>query len=53
MRVVFGNPIEAETWLGDVIWFSRDDKHWHHASATTTKLVIQERLDGKTIDWIE
>ncbi len=40
---------------GDVIWFPPDEKHWHGATATTamTHIAIQERLDGKTADWME
>ena len=31
------------------------EKHWHGAKATTamTHIAIQERLDGKTADWME
>jgi len=47
-------PIE-EIRPGDVIWFPPGEKHWHGASATTamTHIAIQERLDGKTVDWME
>ena len=40
---------------GDVIWIPPGEKHWHGASATTamTHLAIQERLDGKAVDWME
>jgi quercetin dioxygenase-like cupin family protein len=40
---------------GDVIWFAPGEKHWHGATATTamTHIAIQERLDGKTVDWME
>ena len=40
---------------GDVIWFSPGEKHWHGAAPTTamTHIAIQERLDGKTVDWME
>jgi quercetin dioxygenase-like cupin family protein len=40
---------------GDVIWFAPGEKHWHGASPTTamTHIAIQERLDGKTVDWLE
>src|SRR6266699_1971274 len=50
----WGSPIE-EIRLGDVIWFPPDEKHWHGATATTamTHIAIQERLDGKTADWME
>ena len=50
----WGGPIE-EIHPGDVIWFSPGEKHWHGASPTTamTHIAIQERLDGKTVDWME
>ncbi len=40
---------------GDVIWFPPGEKHWHGAAPTTamTHIAIQERLDGKTVDWME
>ena len=50
----WGGPIE-EIRPGDVIWFPPGEKHWHGAAATTamTHIAIQERLDGKTVDWME
>ena len=50
----WGGPIE-EIRLGDVVWFGPGEKHWHGATATTgmTHIAIQERLDGKTVDWME
>jgi len=49
-----GGPIE-EIRPGDVIWFAPGEKHWHGASPTTamTHIAIQEKLDGKTVDWME
>lgn len=40
---------------GDVVWFAPGEKHWHGASPTTamTHIAIQERLDGKPVDWME
>jgi quercetin dioxygenase-like cupin family protein len=40
---------------GDVIWFPPGEKHWHGASPTTamTHIAIQEKLDGKAVDWME
>jgi quercetin dioxygenase-like cupin family protein len=40
---------------GDVVWFAPGEKHWHGASPTTamTHIAIQERLDGKAVDWME
>jgi quercetin dioxygenase-like cupin family protein len=47
-------PIE-EIRPGDVISFAPGEKHWHGAAPTTamTHIAIQERLDGKTVDWME
>ena len=47
-------PIE-EIRPGDVIWFSPGEKHWHGASPTAamTHFAIQEKLDGKTVEWLE
>ena len=40
---------------GDVVWFSPGEKHWHGATATTamTHIAIQEKLDGKAVEWME
>ncbi|WNR46943.1 (R)-mandelonitrile lyase [Paenibacillus roseipurpureus] len=50
----WGGQIE-EINPGDVVWFPPGEKHWHGASPTTamTHIAIQERLDGKTVDWME
>lgn len=50
----WGGALE-EIRPGDVIWFAPDEKHWHGATATTgmTHIAIQERLDGRTVDWME
>ena len=50
----WGGPTE-DIRPGDVIWFSPGEKHWHGASPTTavTHIAIQERLDGKAVDWME
>src|SRR5437867_9255032 len=47
-------PIE-EIRPGDVVSITPGEKHWHGAKATTamTHIAIQERLDGKTADWME
>lgn len=49
-----GGPIE-EIRTGDVVWFPPGEKHWHGASPTVamTHIAIQERLDGKAVDWME
>jgi quercetin dioxygenase-like cupin family protein len=38
-----------------VVWFSPGEKHWHGATLTIaiTHFAIQEKLDGKVVDWIE
>lgn len=49
-----GGPVE-EIRPGDVIWFSPGEKHWHGAAPTTamTHIAIQEKKDGKVVDWME
>src|SRR6266480_6905052 len=49
-----GGPIE-EIRPGDVAWFSPGEKHWHGATPTTamTHIAIQEKLDGKVVEWME
>ena len=49
-----GGPIEA-IHPGDVVWFAPGEKHWHGAAPTTamSHIAIQERLDGKAVDWME
>jgi quercetin dioxygenase-like cupin family protein len=50
----WGGPLE-EIRPGDVVWFAPGEKHWHGAALTTamTHIAIQERLDGKAVDWME
>ena len=49
-----GGPIE-EIRPGDVVWFAPREKHWHGASPATamTHIAVQERLDGKAVEWLE
>jgi len=49
-----GGPIE-EIRPGDIVWFPPGEKHWHGAAPTTamTHIAIQERLNGKAVDWME
>ena len=49
-----GGAVE-ELRPGDVVWFAPGEKHWHGASPTTamTHIAIQERLDGKAVEWME
>lgn len=50
----WGGAIE-EIHPGDVILIAPGEKHWHGATPTTamTHIAIQERLDGKVVDWME
>ncbi|QEG30238.1 hypothetical protein GobsT_50410 [Gemmata obscuriglobus] len=50
----WGGPKE-ELRTGDVIWFPPGEKHWHGATETSamTHIAIQEKLDGKTAEWLE
>ena len=50
----WGGPVE-EIRPGDVVWIPPAEKHWHGASPTTamTHIAIQEKKDGKTVDWME
>jgi quercetin dioxygenase-like cupin family protein len=50
----WAGPIE-DIHPGDVIWFPPGEKHWHGATPTTamTHIAIQEKLDGKNVDWLE
>jgi quercetin dioxygenase-like cupin family protein len=50
----WGGEIE-EIRPGDVIWFAPGEKHWHGAAPMTamTHIAIQEKLDGKTVNWLE
>ena len=49
-----GGPVE-EIRPGDVVWFAPGEKHWHGASPTTamSHIAVQEKLDGKAVDWME
>ena len=50
----WGGPVE-EIRPGDVIWFEPAEKHWHGARPATavTHIAIQEKLDGRVVDWME
>ncbi|MCH4816629.1 MAG: cupin domain-containing protein [Saccharolobus sp.] len=60
--VIYGTGL-IQTWgspprkikAGDVIWTPPNVKHWHGATATTamTHIAIQEKLNGKTVEWLE
>ena len=49
-----GGPVE-EIRPSDIVWVAPGEKHWHGATATTavTHIAIQERLEGKAVDWLE
>ena len=49
-----GGPVE-EIRPGDVVWFAPGEKHWHGASASTamSHMAVQEKLDGKNVEWME
>ena len=49
-----GGPVE-DIRPGDVVRFAPGEKHWHGATASTgmSHIAIQEKLDGKTVDWME
>ena len=49
-----GGPVE-EIRPGDVISFAPDEKHWHGAAPATgmTHIALQEKLDGKVVDWMD
>jgi len=50
----WGGAVE-EIHPGDVVWFAPGEKHWHGATPATaiTHIAIQERLDGKAVEWME
>jgi quercetin dioxygenase-like cupin family protein len=50
----WGGPRE-EIRPGDVIWFPPGEKHWHGGTSTTamTHIAVQEKLDGKVVEWME
>ena len=50
----WGDAID-EIRPGDVVWIPAGQKHWHGASPTSsmTHIAIAERLDGKSVDWME
>ena len=50
----WGEPIQ-EIRPGDVVQIPPGLKHWHGATATTsmTHIALQEKLDGKNVDWME
>ena len=51
---LWGGKIE-EIRPGDVVSISPGEKHWHGATPITamTHIAVHERLDGKTVSWME
>ncbi len=51
---LWGGPIQ-EIRPGDVVWIAPGEKHWHGAAPTTamTHIAMQEKLDGKAVEWLE
>jgi quercetin dioxygenase-like cupin family protein len=49
-----GRPVE-EIRPGDVVWFAPGERHWHGATRNTgmTHIAIQEKLNGKVVEWME
>lgn len=49
-----GGPVQ-EISVGDAVWFSPGEKHWHGAAADSamTHIAIHEKLNGETADWLE
>lgn len=49
-----GGPIE-EIRPGDVVLIAPGEKHWHGAMPSTAMkhIAIQEKLNGKNVDWLE
>ncbi len=50
----WGGSVE-EIRPGDVVSIAPGEKHWHGATPTTamTHIAIQEKLEGKNVDWME
>jgi quercetin dioxygenase-like cupin family protein len=50
----WGGPIE-EIRPGDVVLIAPGEKHWHGGTPTTamTHIAIQEKLNGKNVEWLE
>lgn len=50
----WGGPIE-EIRPGDVVLIAAEEKHWHGAAPETamTHIAVQEKLNGKNVDWLE
>jgi len=49
-----GGPVE-DLRPGDIVWFEPGEKHWHGATPSTamSHIAIAEKLDGRSVDWLE
>ena len=49
-----GGPVQ-EIRPGDLVRFAPGEKHWHGATASNamTHIAVQEKLDGKAVEWLE
>ena len=50
----WGGPVQNVS-AGDVVWIPPGEKHWHGAApnASMAHVAIQEKLEGRTVDWLE
>jgi quercetin dioxygenase-like cupin family protein len=50
----WGGTIE-EIRPGNIVCIEPGEKHWHGATPTTamTHIALQEKLDGRAVDWLE
>jgi quercetin dioxygenase-like cupin family protein len=50
----WGKPA-AEIRVGDTVWIPSGVKHWHGAAPANgmSHIAIAEKLDGKSVDWLE
>jgi 4-carboxymuconolactone decarboxylase len=50
----WGDPVD-EIRKGDVVWIPPGQKHWHGAAPNSSMahIAIVERLDGKSVEWME
>lgn len=54
-RVQRWGDTAEEIRQGDIVWIPPGQKHWHGAAPNNsmTHIAITERLDGKSVDWME
>lgn len=53
--VQYWNGPAQEIREGDIVWIPPSVKHWHGAGADgpMTHVAIQEKVDGKNVEWME